>query len=301
MANKSSVANEFVTVRDLLRYATGRFNASGIAFGQGVSNAVEEAAFLILESLHLPVDDINPWLDARLTGEERDDLVKLFEDRIFTRKPAAYLLNKTYIQGVPFFVDERVIIPRSFIGELLFSEAFDALIDDAAAVGHVLDMCTGSGCLAILAARLFPNAHVDAVDLSEEALEVARRNVEEHGLEPRISLHHGDLFEPLRPRRYDLIIANPPYVDAAAMAHLPAEFRHEPAIALAGGKDGLDVVRRILAAAPKFLAPEGGLLCEIGRGRAILEHDFSDLDFMWLDTEESRGEVFWITHAGLTK
>ena len=299
--NKNNVADEFLTVRDLLRYAVGRFNASGIAFGQGASNALDEAAFLILELLHLPVGDINPWLEARLTDDERRDLVKLFEDRIFTRKPAAYLLNKSYIKGVPFYVDERVIVPRSFIGELLFSEALEEIMSEPEAVTRVLDLCTGSGCLAILAAQQFPNARVEAVELSEDALEVARRNVEEHGLESRIVLHLGDLYEPLRSQRYDLILSNPPYVDANAMAHLPAEFRHEPAMALAGGKDGLDIVRRILAEAPKHLTPNGGILCEIGRGRAILEHDYSDLEFLWLDTEESSGEVFWISHEGLTQ
>ncbi len=299
--SKNDVADEFLTIRDLLRYAVGRFNASGIAFGQGVATALDEAAFLILESLHLPVGDINPWLDARLTEDERQELVKLFEDRIFTRKPAAYLLNKSYIQGVPFYVDERVIVPRSFIGELLFSDALEGLVAEPGEVTKVLDLCTGSGCLAILAARLFPKAKIDAIDLSDDALDVARRNVEEHGMERRISLLHGDLFESLRSQRYDLILTNPPYVDAQAMAHLPAEFRHEPAMALAGGKDGLEIVRRILTGAPKHLAPEGVLLCEIGRGRAILERDFSDLEFMWLDTEESSGEVFWINREGLTQ
>jgi ribosomal protein L3 glutamine methyltransferase len=300
IGGKASITDEFLTIRDMLRYAVTRFNASGIAFGQGVSNAVDEAAFIILESLHLPVEDINPWLDARLTDDERTILAKLIDNRIFTRKPAAYLLNKAYVQGIPFYVDERVIIPRSFIGELLFSDTFEDLVPEPAAITRVLDLCTGSGCLAILAAMVFPNARVDAIDISGDALEVARKNIEEHALESRITLYEGDLYKPLKNQRYDLILTNPPYVDAEAMDRLPPEFRHEPQLALAGGDDGLDLVRRILGGAPKFLAPEGALLCEIGRGRAILEHDFSDLEFLWLDTEESSGEVFWITREGLT-
>jgi ribosomal protein L3 glutamine methyltransferase len=298
LANR--VTDEFITVRDLLRYAVSRFNAAGIAFGQGVSSALDEAAFMVLESLHLPIDDLNPWLEARLTEGEREDIIKLIEDRIYTRKPAAYLLNKAYIQGVPFYVDERVIVPRSFIGELLFSDALEDLLPEDGGATRILDLCTGSGCLAILAAKIFPKARVDAVDISPEALEVARRNVEEHGLDHRIKLYEGNLYEPLKAQRYDLVLTNPPYVDAAAMAHLPPEFRHEPQLALAGGKDGLDIVRRILADAPQHLTPHGGLLCEVGRGRERLERDYSDLNFLWLDTEESVGEVLWITREGLT-
>jgi ribosomal protein L3 glutamine methyltransferase len=295
------IVKEFLTVRDVLRYAVGRFNASGIAFGQGVSTAVDEAVFLILESLHLPVDDVNPWLDARLMEEERAGLLKLIETRISSRKPAAYLLNKTYVQGVPFYVDERVIVPRSYIGELLFSGSFEDAIAEPERIGRILDLCTGSGCLAILAARLFPRAKIDATDVSGEALEVARRNVRKHDLDDRIAIYEGDLYEPLKNQRYDLILTNPPYVDAEAMARLPAEFRHEPALALDGGKDGLDVVRRILAGAPKHLTREGAIVCEVGRGRPVLEREYSDLDFLWLDTEESSGEVFLITREGLTR
>jgi ribosomal protein L3 glutamine methyltransferase len=295
------IVKEFLTVRDVLRYAVGRFNASGIAFGQGVSTAVDEAVFLILESLHLPVDDVNPWLDARLMEEERAGLLKLIETRISSRKPAAYLLNKTYVQGVPFYVDERVIVPRSYIGELLFSGSFEDAIAEPERIGRILDLCTGSGCLAILAARLFPRAKIDATDVSGEALEVARRNVRKHDLDDRIAIYEGDLYEPLKNQRYDLILTNPPYVDAEAMARLPAEFRHEPALALDGGKDGLDVVRRILAGAPKHLTREGAIVCEVGRGRPVLEREYSDLDFLWLDTEESSGEVFLITREGLTQ
>lgn len=290
---------ELITVRDFLRYAVSRFRAAGLAHGHGATTALDEAAFLILETLNLPVDDINPWADARLTQAERDALAEIVALRVETRKPAAYLLKRTYMHGVPFYIDERAIVPRSYIGELLFSDLFGggeaSLIADPEDVSSILDLCTGSGCLAILAAGIFPNAAIDAADLSGDALDVARVNLEQHGLSGRIKLVQGDLFKPLESRRYDLILANPPYVAAAEMAAFPPEYAREPAMAHAGGHDGLDIVRRILAAAPHHLNDAGGLLCEIGTGRDILEAEFPALDFLWLDTEESEGEVFWLT------
>jgi ribosomal protein L3 glutamine methyltransferase len=292
-------ARELVTVRDLLRYAVSRFQAAQLFHGHGATNAVDEAAFIILEGLHLPVNDINPWAEARLTLAERKHLLGLIETRVATRKPAAYLLGRTYIQGIPFRVDERVIVPRSYIGELLLSGEPHArglmFISEPERISRVLDLCTGSGCLAVIAAHAFPNASIDAVDLSADALEVARLNVDDSGFADRITLHEGDLFAPLGTQRYDLIISNPPYVDAEAMAALPPEYRHEPALALAGGPDGLAIVRRILDEAGEHLHPGGGLLCEIGTGREILEEDYPELDFLWLDTEESEGEVFWVS------
>jgi ribosomal protein L3 glutamine methyltransferase len=294
---------EFTTIRDFLRFAVSRFRDSGIVFGQGATTAIDEAAFLILESLHLPPEDINPWLDARLSAGERELLLDRISARVRERQPAAYLTGVTYIHGMPFHVDERVIIPRSYIGELLFSDAFAgenaSLIEDRAAVNRVLDLCTGSACLAILAARVFPKAAVDAVELSPDALAVARRNVAGAPEAERIRLLEGDLFQPVMNERYDVILANPPYVDAEAMQNLPPEYRYEPAMALDGGEDGLDLVRRILAEAPRHLKPGGGLLCEIGRGRELLEDDYPELEFFWLDTAESSGEVFWITAAQL--
>ncbi|WP_119388322.1 50S ribosomal protein L3 N(5)-glutamine methyltransferase [Taklimakanibacter lacteus] len=292
-------ADDLISIRDMLRFAVSRFTEAGLAFGQGTTGAVDEAAFLILESLHLPVDDINPWADARLTKAEREALLARIEERVSKRKPAAYLTRKAYIQGIPFHVDERVIVPRSFIGELLFSDLFGGegftLVPDPSSIGRVLDLCSGSGCLAILAAHVFPNAEVDAVELSPQAAEVARLNIAESGYADRLRLYEGDLFQPVAKERYDLILTNPPYVDAEAMEALPPEFRHEPAMALDGGEDGLDIVRRILAEVPRHLNPGGGLLCEIGRGREILEDDYPELDFFWLDTAESEGEVFWLT------
>lgn len=290
---------ELRTVRDLLRYAVSRFSQAGLSYGHGTTNVIDEAAYIVLESLQLPIDNLDPFLDARLLERERRHLADLIERRVTERKPASYLLNRAYIKGIPFYVDERAIVPRSYIGELLFSGLFDprdgSCLADPDAVGSVLDLCTGSGALAIVAAHVFPDANIDAVDLSSDALEVARRNVSEHGLEDRISLFEGDLFAPLAGRRYDLILTNPPYVDAEAMADLPREFRQEPEMALAGGEDGLDVVRQILRAAPGYLAPGGGMMCEIGTGRELLEDEFPGLAFMWLDSEESSGEVFWIT------
>jgi ribosomal protein L3 glutamine methyltransferase len=291
--------NHLTTIRDYLRFAVGRFREAKLAHGHGASNALDEAAFLILETLNLPVDDINPWLDAKLLPAERKKLTNIIEARITTRKPAAYLTKKTYIHGVPFYVDERVIVPRSYIGELLFSGLLGGdghnLIEEPKSVNSVLDLCTGSGCLAVLAAGIFPNATIDAVELSNDALDVARINVNDHDLESRIALHQGDLFAPLSKKKFDLIITNPPYVAEAEVAAFPKEYAHEPVVAHLGGPDGLDIVRRILLKAPEHLNRGGGLLCEIGTGREILESEYPNLNFFWLDTEESSGEVFWLT------
>jgi len=298
-----SVADDLLTVRDLLRYAVSRFNAAGLTYGHGTSTALDEAAFLILEALHLPIDDINPWLEARLLPDERRSVVSLLDARVTTRKPAAYLVGKAYIQGIPFRIDERVIVPRSFIAELLLGDALGAgalgLVPEPEAIGSVLDLCTGSGCLAIIAAMCLPNADIDAVDLSADALEVAKLNLADHGLEDRIRLLRGDLFKPVKSARYDLIITNPPYVAAAEVAAFPPEYANEPRMAHLGGPDGLDLVRRILAEAPSHLTPGGGLICEIGTGRHILEAEYPTLPFTWLDTEQSEGEVFWLSRRDL--
>lgn len=296
-------AAELSTIRDFLRYGVSRFNEADIDYGHGTTTAHDEAVFLVLETLHLPIDQLDPYIDARLTAAERKAVAEILHARVDTRKPAPYLLNKAYIQGIPFYVDERAIVPRSYIGELLFSDLFGGddftLVEDPTSVERVLDLCTGSGCLAILAARIFPEAQIDAVDLSADALEVARRNVADSGFEDRIALHQGDLFAPLKTRKYDVILTNPPYVDAEAMAALPPEYRAEPSMALAGGDDGLDIVRRILKESAKHLTPEGGLLCEFGTGREILEADYPNLDFLWLETANSFGEVFWLTRDQL--
>ena len=282
------------TIRDMLRYAVTSFTKAGLAHGHGASNAIDEAAFLILESLKLPVDDINPWADARLTNAERDGLLALIEKRITTRQPAAYLVNRIYMQGVPFYVDERVIVPRSYIGEMMAKGLLSDLEVDFDAAESVLDLCTGSGCLAILAASQFPNAEIHGLDLSQDALDVAAINVKEHGLQERITLHQGNLFAPLNKMKFDFIITNPPYVARAEVEAFPPEYKAEPQMAHLGGEDGFDLVRQILQEAPKHMNKGGGLLCEVGTGGEILEAEFPDLNFFWLDSEESEGEVFFL-------
>jgi ribosomal protein L3 glutamine methyltransferase len=293
---------ELLTLLDFIRYAVSRFVEAKLVFAHGTTDPVGEAAFLVCETLHLSPEQFEMFANVRVTVAESRELLDVIERRVTTRQPAAYLLNKVYMRDLPFYVDERVIVPRSFIGELLeshFSGAESSLIDDPATVTSVLDLCTGSGCLAVLASRAFRNARVDAVDLSRDALDVAARNVADYGLGERITLYKGDLFKPLGDTRYDLIISNPPYVDAEGMAGLPPECRAEPVMAFDGGADGLDIIRRILKEANKHLTPQGGLLCEIGRGRELLEAAFPNLPLLWLDTEESDGEVFWIAAADL--
>ncbi len=298
---QEEIVATFATLRDFFRYAVSRFNAAGLACGHGTTNAVDEAAFLLLEALRLPIDALDPFLDARLTHAERVHALGLIEARVSTRRPAAYLVNRAYIQGEPFYVDERAIVPRSLIGELLFGDLIGdgALIGDPGAVRSVLDLCAGGGSLAILAALVFPDAQVDAADLSPDALAVAARNVEAHDLGQRVHLHQGDLFAPLGARRYDLILTNPPYVETAAVTAFPPEFAAEPPLAHDGGADGLAVVRRILRAAQAHLSKGGALICEVGGGRQRLEAEFPTLPLVWLDTEESVGEVFFVRAAAL--
>ena len=286
-----------VTLGDFFRFAVRRFRTARLAYGHGTTNARDEAAFLVLETLHLPIQSLDPYLDLRPTAAERARLLTLIEARVSLRLPAPYLVGAAYMHGVRFQADRRALIPRSFIGDLLVGGGLP--IGDPNRVRRVLDLCTGSGCLAVLAALVFPRARIDAVDLSAGALALARRNVAAHRLGDRIALHRGNLFQPLANSRYDLILSNPPYVDASGMAKLPPEYRHEPRMALAAGDDGLDLVRRILAEAPRHLAKNGSLLCEIGRGRQPLEAAYPRLPFLWLDTEQSEGEVFWIPRKDL--
>jgi ribosomal protein L3 glutamine methyltransferase len=284
------------TPRDLLRYAVSRFNEAKLVHGHGTTSTIDEAAFIILESLHLPVHDINPWLDATLLEAERNRIISYIETRVRTRKPAAYLLNKIYMQGIPFFVDERVIVPRSYIGELLQAGVRGAdgtpLLPDPDSIASVLDLCTGSACLAILASQYFQNAKIDAADISVHALEVAAINLREHQLENRIGLKQGDLFNAVPKKKYDLILANPPYVAKDEVDAFPPEYRHEPQLAHLGGEDGLDLVRKIIVNAPHYLNPGGSMICEIGLGREVIDDEFPNANLIWLDTEESEGEVF---------
>jgi ribosomal protein L3 glutamine methyltransferase len=293
-----NTASGAFTVGAMVEYALNRFRESDIVFGHGTDNETDEAAFIVLEGLGLPIDDLDgPW-DQTLSEPERERLFSLIEARIETRKPASYLLNKAYIQGLPFYVDERVIVPRSFIAEILCRDEGFFGIRDYDAVTSVLDLCTGSGCLAILAAHLFPNSKVDAVDLSPDALAVARRNVALHEMEDRVTLYEGDLYDPLKGKTYDVILTNPPYVDQGGMDALPPEFLHEPAMALAAGADGMDIVHRIMKETKDHLNDGGGMMCELGRCAPALEAAYKN-PFLWLDTEHSNGEVFWIKKKDL--
>ncbi|TCK43244.1 [LSU ribosomal protein L3P]-glutamine N5-methyltransferase [Paraburkholderia sp. BL8N3] len=292
------MALPFTTLRDLLRFGVSRFTEAGLSFGHGSSNAYDEAAYLILHTLHLPLDTLDPFLDARLLDTEIDAVMKVIERRAADRVPAAYITQEAWMHGHRFFVDERVIVPRSFIGELL-QDGLQPYVADPDQVSHVLELCTGSGCLAILAAQAFQNADIDAVDISPAALEVAHRNVDDYGLAERISLYEGDLFAPLPGGRYEVIITNPPYVNATAMQNLPAEYRHEPELALAGGADGMDVVRRIVGEARKWLTEDGVLVVEIGNERENVEASLGGLDLVWLSTSAGDDNVFLIQAADL--
>lgn len=293
-------ATKPITVDAAVRAAATKLRKAGVVFAHGTTDPRAEAAFLLGEVVGFPPDDYDAHVDEPLTPAQAKRFDELIDARIATRKPAAYLVNKMYMFDLPFYVDERVIVPRSFIGELLASHfGEEGLVGDPAQVTRVLDLCTGSGCLAILAACAFPNAHIDAADLSADALDVARKNVALHGLEKRVTLHRGDLYDAVGDARYDLIVSNPPYVDAQGMASLPPECRVEPAMAFDGGVDGLDLVRRIVGGAAAHLTERGGLLCEIGRGRANVEAAWPRLPLLWLDTEASEGEVFWVERDGL--
>ncbi|HEX4882718.1 MAG TPA: 50S ribosomal protein L3 N(5)-glutamine methyltransferase [Casimicrobiaceae bacterium] len=282
---------ELATVRDWLRWAVSRFTQAGLTFGHGTTNAYDEACYLVLHALHLPIDQLEPFLDARLTAPERQAIADLLARRIDERVPAAYLTREAWLGEFRFYVDERVIIPRSHLAELL-PDGLAPFIGDEADVREALDLCTGSGCLAILLAHAYPDADIDAVDISADALAVAQRNVSEYGLADRINLVRSDLFANLPDKSYDLIISNPPYVVSMAMETLPPEFRHEPQIALVGGEDGMDLVRGIVREAPRFLAPNGLLVVEVGHNRMQAEAAFPRLPFTWLSTPGGEEGVF---------
>jgi ribosomal protein L3 glutamine methyltransferase len=289
----SEAARNLHTVRDFLRFAVSRFNQAKLFFGHGSSDAYDEAAYLILHTLHLPLDRLEPFLDAHLTDEERSEVLNIIHRRVEHRIPAAYLTHQAFLGEFSFYVDERVIVPRSFIAELLL-EQLSPWIAEPEEIGSVLDLCTGSGCLAILAAHAFPNADVDAVDLSAAALAVAERNVADYQLQDRVSLVESDLFAKLDGKQYDLIISNPPYVDAASVAALPQEYLHEPKLALGSGNDGLDATRQILAHAAQHLTENGILVVEIGHNRDVLEAAYPGLPFTWLDVSAGDEFVFML-------
>jgi len=288
-----------ITVRDWLRFAASRFNEAQLFFGHGSDNAFDEAAYLILHTLHLPLDRLDPFLDASLTHGESEQVQAVIERRVRERLPAAYLTKEAWLGEHRFYVDERVIVPRSFIAELL-NEQLAPWIESPDVIEHVLDLCTGSGCLAILATEAFPHAQVDAVDLSGDALEVAARNVADYGLQDRIELIESDLFAALQGRSYDVIVSNPPYVNADSVAALPAEYQAEPVLALGSGEDGLDATRQILAQAKAHLNPGGLLVVEIGHNRDVLEAAYPTLPFTWLDTAGGDQFVFLLRREDLS-
>lgn len=294
----SSDRQELQTLRDLIRYGVSRFNEARVALGHGSDNAWDEAVYLVLHGLHLPPDTLDPFLDARVTAEERARVLTLIDRRVTERLPAAYLTEEAWLSGHRFYVDSRVIVPRSPISELL-DQGLSPWVRDPFSVTRALDMCTGSGCLAILTALAFPSAQVDAVDVSPDALEVARRNVDDYGLQTRLTLHHSNLFDALPSAAYDVIVCNPPYVNSQSMAELPDEYRHEPSLALAGGTDGMDLVRRILQAAPQYLSAEGVLVLEIGHERDFFEAAFPELEPVWLDTENASDQILLLTREQL--
>lgn len=280
-------------MRDYLRFAVSRFNEAKLFFGHGSNDAYDEAAYLILHTLHLPLDNLDPFLDAHLTDSERLELLGIIQRRVEQRIPAAYLTHQAFLGDFSFYVDERVIVPRSFIAELLL-EQLNPWIAEPDNINTVLDLCTGSGCLAILAAHAFNSASVDAVDLSPDALAVAERNVADYHLQDRVSLIESDLFAKLGGRKYDIIISNPPYVDAESVATLPQEYLHEPKLALGSGHDGLDATRIILKDAAQYLTGNGVLIVEIGHNREVLEAAYPDLPFTWLDVSAGDQFVFML-------
>lgn len=298
MINNATTINELITVRDWIRYAVSQFEASDIFYGHGTDNAYDEAVWLIMSAVHLPMDTLNNFLDARLTTGERVKLTDLIEQRITQHTPTAYLVKEAWLQGLKFYVDERVLIPRSFIAELLAQELspwieFPEMVESAA------DICTGSGCLGVLLASTFPNAAIDVIDISQDAIDVANINIANYGLENQITAIQSDMFTALKGKTYDLIISNPPYVDAPSMAALPAEYQNEPQLALGSGVAGLDHTHTILREAGKHLNDDGILIVEIGHNREALEAAYPNIVFNWLEVSSGNAFVFLLTKSQL--
>jgi ribosomal protein L3 glutamine methyltransferase len=290
----------FSTPRDLLRYAVTRFNAAKLFFGHGSAEAFDEAAYLVLHTLKLPLDKLEPFLDARLMPEEVLQVLSVIERRTSERVPAAYITNEAWLGNYNFYVDERVLVPRSFIAELI-PHQFAPWVAEPEGVENVLELCTGSGCLAIMMADAFPNAVVDAVDISKDALAVAERNIRDYKLEGRVNPIESDLYENVPFKKYDLIVTNPPYVNADSMKKLPPEYLREPQLALAGGEDGMDLVRKIVEGAAEYLTPDGILVVEIGNEREFAEAAFGHLGLTWLTTSAGDEQVFLLTADQLAK
>ena len=291
---------QFTTPRDLLRYAVSRFNGAKLFFGHGSAEAFDEAAYLILHTLKLPLDKLEPFLDARLLSGEVLQVLAVIERRAVDRVPAAYITNQAWLGTYAFYVDERVLVPRSFIAELV-PERFSPWVIDPDAVENILELCTGSGCLAIMMADAFQNSLVDAVDISLDALAVAEHNIRDYKLEGRVNPIASDLYQNVPFKKYDLIVSNPPYVNSDSMSQLPQEYLCEPQIALDGGADGMDLVRKIIDGAADYLTPEGILMVEIGNEREYAEAAFGHLGLTWLTTSAGDDMVFLLTAEQLKK
>lgn len=288
------------SIRDWLRYAVSRFENSDIFYGHGTDNSYDEAVWLVMSALHLPHDTLDNFLDARLTAEESQHLATLIEKRVTAHTPTAYLVNEAWLRGYKFYVDERVIVPRSFIAELL-ENGLQPWVEFPEMVESAADICTGSGCLGILLAEAFPNAHIDVVDISTDAIDVCNINIQRYGLEHQVQAVQSDMFTSLKGRKYDVIISNPPYVDAPSMAELPAEYRQEPQLALGSGIAGLDHTHTLLTQAAEYLNDGGVLVVEIGHNRDALHEAYPDLPFVWLDTSGGDQFVFMLTKEDLVE
>lgn len=296
--NFNQVYTELFTVRDWLRFTVSRFEEVGIFFGHGTDNAYDEAVWLIMSALHLPHDTLNNFLDAVITESERKHLAHLIERRITERVPTAYLVREAWLRGYKFYVDERVIVPRSFIAELL-ENSFAPWIEYPEMVQSAADICTGSGCLGVLLADAFPDAEIDVVDISPDAIAVSNINIANYGLQDRVHAVQSDMFAALKGKTYDLIISNPPYVDAPSMATLPQEYRNEPQLALGSGHAGLDHTHTLLRDAPEHLNEGGLLIVEIGHNRDALLEVYPELAFTWLEVESGNEFVFLISREDL--
>ncbi len=293
------ITTELLTIRDWLRFAVSQFEASDIFYGHGTDNSYDEAVWLIMGALHLPHDTLNNFLDAKLTSAERTKLAAFIDQRITKHTPTAYLLKEAWLQGIKFYVDERVLIPRSFIAELLVNDSLQPWIEFPELINSAADICTGSGCLGVLLADAFPDAAVDVIDISQDAIDVCNINIAKYGLQEQITAIKSDMFSAIKGKQYDLIISNPPYVDAPSMADLPAEYRNEPQLALGSGVAGLDHTHTILREAANHLTDEGILIVEIGHNRNALLEAYPDLPFTWLEVSSGDEFVFLLTKSQL--
>lgn len=300
MINAQMLSNELLTIRDWIRYAVSQFETSDIFYGHGADNSYDEAVWLIMSGLHLPMDTLENFLDARITKSEGKHLAYLIEQRVTKHTPTAYLLREAWLHDYKFYVDERVIIPRSFIAELLLDDSLSPWIEFPEMIQSAADICTGSGCLGVLLAHAFPSAAVDVIDISKDAIAVSNINIAKYGLEAQVTAIESDMFTALAGKAYDIIISNPPYVDAMSMAKLPKEYRNEPQLALGSGTAGLDHTHTLLKQAANYLTDEGILIVEIGHNREALLDAYPHVPFVWLETSGGDQFVFLLTKAHLS-